>query len=435
MNWRQVRVETVVVETRETIDPQSLDCPLVSHYSIPSLEATGLPELVPPEEILSAKQVLRGGEVMLSRLNPRKARVLRVPEKLDQPTIASGEFVIMQPSGVDGDFLKYTLLSEEVRQHLHSCVQSVTRSHQRIRPEHLLKMPLRVPDFETQVAIRDYVSRETARIDELIAMQQLLIARLDEYRTALITRAVTKGLPPDAAEMAGLDPTPKMKDSGVVWLGEVPGHWQVLQLRRALMEPLAYGANEPADIDDPLYPRYVRITDIDARGSLHPDTFRSLPPDIAAQYLLTEGDLLFARSGATVGKTFLYRSDWGPCAYAGYLIRARFDAEMADVRFVRYFTSSSTYWAWLASAFIQATIQNVSAERYAGLEISLPPVDEQQAIVQYLDAETELIDQLRTKAELSIERLEEYRSAVISAAVTGKLDVRDEALVGAGGGG
>ena len=115
---------------------------------------------------------------------------------------------------------------------------------------------------------------------------------------------------------------PRTKPSGVEWLGDVPEHWEVKRLRRVLAESLQYGANESAELDDPDLPRYVRITDVHENGTLRPDTFRSLPEVIAAPYVLKDGDLLFARSVATSGKTFLYQTSWGICAYAGYLIRA-----------------------------------------------------------------------------------------------------------------
>jgi restriction endonuclease S subunit len=147
---------------------------------------------------------------------------------------------------------------------------------------------------------------------------------------------------------------------------------------------------------------------------------------VAEEYLLHEGDLLFARSGATTGKTFLYRSSWGVCAYAGYLIRARLEVGRAHPEFVRYFTASSVYWQWLSAAFIQATIQNVSADKYAGLLVPQPSVGEQRAIAAFLDRETASLDALVAKVREAIERLKEFRTALISAAVTGKIDVRDE---------
>src|SRR2546428_754166 len=92
-------------------------------------------------------------------------------------------------------------------------------------------------------------------------------------------------------------PYPAYKDSGMEWLGEIPAHWKVRRLKNITTEPLKYGANEPAEHDDTNLPRFIRITDIDEKGSLRNDTFRSLPENIAKPYLLKAGDLLFARSG------------------------------------------------------------------------------------------------------------------------------------------
>lgn len=273
----------------------------------------------------------------------------------------------------------------------------------------------RPPESE-QKAIAAFLDRETAQINALLAKKERLIELLQEERTALITRAVTKGL----------DPNVPMKDSGVEWLGEIPAHWEAKRMKQALSAPLQYGANEAAELDDPDLPRFIRITDIGGNDTLREDTFKSLPADIAEEYLLRDGDLLLARSGATAGKSFLYRRSWGECAYAGYLIRARLDIDVALPEFVRYFTASSSYWQWLSGTFIQATIQNVSAERYASLRIPLPPVREQRAIAAYLDQETARIDALVAKVREAIERLKELRTALIAAAVTGKIDVREE---------
>ena len=215
---------------------------------------------------------------------------------------------------------------------------------------------------------------------------------------------------------------PAYKDSGIAWVGELPAHWEVKRLKHLLVEPLKYGANEPADHTEYNLPRYIRITDIREDGTLRGDSFRSIPEDIAKPYLLVGGDILFARSGATVGKTFRYHPSWGKAAYAGYLIRARLDNIKAESNFVEYFTRSQGYANWLQNNFIQATIQNVSAERYASLSISIPPLLEQRAIAAFLDRETARIDALVAKKERLIELLQEKRTALISHAVTKGLD-------------
>src|SRR5947207_11778636 len=112
-------------------------------------------------------------------------------------------------------------------------------------------------------------------------------------------------------------------DSGVEWLGKIPTHWEVRRIKYLGTEPLKYGANEIAESTDFDLLRYIRITDVNENGTLRDDTFRSLPEKLAKPYMLRYGDLLLARSGATVGKSFLYQESWGRACYAGYLIRLR----------------------------------------------------------------------------------------------------------------
>jgi type I restriction enzyme S subunit len=179
-----------------------------------------------------------------------------------------------------------------------------------------------------------------------------------------------------------------------------------------------YGANEAAVLDDPALPRYIRITDVKADGTLHDDTFRSLEESVAAPYLLQDGDILLARSGATVGKSFQYLASWGRAAYAGYLIRCRPDKSIIFPRFANYYFQTECYWACIRSTLIQATIENFSAEKYKDLTLPLPTKDEQQQIAAFLDWKTGQIDGLIGKKKELLEKLKEKRLAVITQAVT-----------------
>ncbi len=327
---------------------------------------------------------------------------------------------------VDERFLLYLTFSYAFRS-LGTAEMSGAAGQKRVPASFLDNLTPAIPSLDEQRAIAAFLDRETQRIDALVEKKRRLIERLQEYCTALITRTVTRGLPPEAARTAGLDPSPRLKPSGADWLGDVPENWEVLPFQRVLQEPLQYGANEAAELDDPSLPRFVRITDIDRTGRLRDDTFRSLPVDVAEPYILLVGDLLFARSGATVGRTFLYDATSGTCAYAGYLIRARVNRSKAEPKYIWYFSGTKSYMNWLRAVQIQATIQNVSAERYSRMPIPLPAVAEQKAIVTHLDYETGRIDELLGRVECNIERLREYRTALITAAVTGKIDVRDAA--------
>jgi type I restriction enzyme S subunit len=202
------------------------------------------------------------------------------------------------------------------------------------------------------------------------------------------------------------------------WLGALPKRWSRRRLRFAAAEPLMYGANEAAVLDDRSLPRYIRITDVKADGTLHDDTFRSLEEDVAAPFLLNDGDILLARSGATVGKSFQYLASWGRAAYAGYLIRFRPDKDVVFPRFANYYFQTGYYWACINSTLIQATIENFSAEKYKDLNLPLPPQDEQQQIAAFLDWKTGQIDALIARKKELLEKLKEKRLAVITQAVT-----------------
>ena len=95
-----------------------------------------------------------------------------------------------------------------------------------------------------------------------------------------------------------------MRDSGIQWIGEIPAHWDILPFKRCLASHLMFGANETAVSHNPTFPRYIRITDIGENNTLRKDTYKTLSPSVAKDYMLLKGDLLFARSGATVGKTY-----------------------------------------------------------------------------------------------------------------------------------
>lgn len=207
------------------------------------------------------------------------------------------------------------------------------------------------------------------------------------------------------------------KPSGIERIGEIPQNWKVIKWKYLSNEPMVYGANESAELDDRDLPRYIRITDLDSYGNLRNDTFRSLPLDKAKGYMLINGDILLARSGATVGKAYIHKDDLDAC-FAGYLIRFRPNQSKIIPKLVYYYTQTGLYADWIRENTIQATIQNVSAEKYANLSMPVPPIEEQGNIVCFLDNKTSEIDSLIADKEKLIKLLEEKRQAIINEAVT-----------------
>ena len=304
-------------------------------------------------------------------------------------------------------YIKAALLFELLKGTAKTTVES-------IRLPMLKDFPFVIPPFSEQRAIARYLDHVDRRIQRYIEAKEQMIAFLQEARQAIIQRAVTRGLDPDVP----------LKPSGVDWLGDVPAHWEVRRLRYLIDKDLTYGANAAAEYDDPTWPRYLRITDFATDGTLRDDTFRSLPPEIAKDYLVQPGDLLLARSGATVGKAFLVTSEIDQACHAGYLIRARPKHSLIEPKFLFAFTQSSAFTSWKDSTFIISTIQNISAEKYANLTVPTPPLEEQERIVSHLDQATAAIDSAIDNARRQTEHMAEYRASLIAHVVTGKLDVR-----------
>jgi type I restriction enzyme S subunit len=266
------------------------------------------------------------------------------------------------------------------------------------------------PPREEQDKIASHLYYENEKITHFIQTKQRFIELLKEQRQSIITNAVTKGI----------DENVKMKETV---LGEIPEHWEVRRLKFCLNERLKYGANASGDYYNPGWYRYIRITDFTAAGTLDENNKLSLSPENGKDYELKDGDILLARSGATVGKSFQFRivDRDERCCYAGYLIKASPNEDIILSDFLYNYTLSSNYENWKNSIFIKATIENISADKYANLLVTLPPVEEQRGILEHIKAETKTIDIAISKAEREIELIKEYREAMIAEAVTGKM--------------
>lgn len=209
----------------------------------------------------------------------------------------------------------------------------------------------------------------------------------------------------------------EMKDSGIDCIGQIPSDWGLMRFKFCLAEQLKYGANESGVEYQPDLPRYIRITDINSDGTLKEEGKLSLNEEQADGFLLKDGDILFARSGATVGKSFLYKSGYGNSAFAGYLIKASVN-KIVIPEFVNYITQSSYYDIWKDQIFTQATIQNISAEKYNQLPIVIPSKEEQQHIVNFLNKKTDAINSIIQKQKDIVDKLMEYKQSTITQAVT-----------------
>lgn len=286
----------------------------------------------------------------------------------------------------------------------------------------LSNLPITYPTLSEQVSIAAFLDHKTTQIDALIEKKEQLIEKLKLKRQSIINEAVTGKKVWNGH--AWTEPA-EVKDSGIEWLGDIPEHWDIVNLKYLVRDSLQYGANESAELDDPLLPRYIRITDFGDDGKLKSETFKSLPFEKAEGYYLKDGDILFARSGATVGKTFHFKNYKDAACFAGYLIKARADTSKLLSEYLYLYTKTGVYENWKKRIFNQATIQNIGADKYKELPIILPDLEVQRKIALHLEDITSKIDVIIEKVIFSTDKLKLYRQSLISEAVTGKIDVRD----------
>ena len=307
-------------------------------------------------------------------------------------------------------YAKYLL--EVVRIELH--VVATGSTYEAVAVDDVSNLICVVPPLSEQTQIANFLDRKTEQIDELIRIKERRIELLQEQRIALINQAVTKGL----------DPTVEMKPSGMDWIGEIPAHWTITRLKYISNIPVTYGLNIESHRYTTEGIRLIRITDIDEGGDLRQKGVYLSEDCVPQEQTLNSYDLLLSRSGATVGKSYLHLKR-GKYTSAGYLVRFNFDDYWTS-KFIYYITLSHFYKNWLKQQIIISTIQNVNGEKYSNFQLPIPMPQEQKQIVNFLDCKTQQIDELISAEQRKIELLKEYRQSLISEAVTGKIDVRNE---------
>lgn len=189
--------------------------------------------------------------------------------------------------------------------------------------------------------------------------------------------------------------------------------WRTTRLKYLAAAPIANGLGEAAQDSDPSWPRYIRTTDIASARHLHSDRRVSLPPEVARRSMVQANDLLMCAAGS-LGKVYLHQGD-EPACYAGYLVRFRPRLDLVEPRFVAYWSESQPFLDQIAVGAVRSTIDNFSAGKYQQMELSLPSLDEQRRIADFLDAETARIDRLLgLRAMQQTLTLERFRATLVA---------------------
>lgn len=284
---------------------------------------------------------------------------------------------------------------------------------QELSKSNLENTELVLPPLAEQRTIAAYLDRQTAKIDALIAKQRRLLDLLAEKRAALISQAVTKGLNPRA----------EMKDSGVAWLGEIPKHWEVEIVKRHFDIDLGKMLNSANQSEKGFMKPYLRAANIFWEGVWLGDVNKmEFTNQQLKRYRLQKGDLLVTEGGVTVGRSAIWQGELDEVYYQNSINRARPKGSV-PVKFLYYWLYSLKLNGVIDVIADKATFGHLTKEKLQVLPMTVPQIDEAEKITKLLDIKLAQIARIQEKIETIIARLQEYRAALISAVVTGKLQV------------
>lgn len=366
---------------------------------------------------LSKYQIVGVGDLVINKMKAWQGSVA-VSEY--DGIVSPAYFVFRALITTDLRFMHYLMRSIPYFQHYASISSGVRPNQWDLDPDLHRLMPVLVPPLSEQTNIATYLDRETAEIDAFIADQEELIDLLTERRTATITRAVTKGLEPNAP----------MKDSGVEWLGEVPTRWVVAPLKRHLLG-IDQGVSPEAstELADDQSVGVLKAGCVNG-GTFQETQHKRLPEDFAynSKILVNVGDLLVNRASGSpslVGSAAIVRTGNYKLILSDKIFRLRLSSTVFP-NYMEKFLNSTVYRIQVLGAIsgAEGLANNLPSSALRRFLVPVPPVDEQEKITAYLDRETADIDAAITDAREAIALSKERRAAVISAAVTGKIDVR-----------
>ena len=330
---------------------------------------------------------------------------------------AYGVYRLTTSSDATPRYIHYITRSRPFQWELQVRSKGIWTSRLKLTDESFLDTPMPLPSLDEQTAIVRYLDRAADRIRRAISAKERLIGLLTEQRQAVIHRAVTRGL----------DPNVPLRDSGVEWLGDVPAHWESTAVKRhyevQLGKMLQPSPNSPDDVEVPylkaqhVHWNHIRIENAPTMWARHKEV---------KQFGIRQGDLLIVEGGAGATNSGILEKIPDGYIIQNALHRVR-PKRQARNDFLLYMMMSVASSGWFEAINNKATIPHFTKEKLDGLPMPRPPLEEQAAIVRYLDKVTADIDTAINKAQRQIDLLREYRTRLIADVVTGQVDVRGAA--------
>jgi type I restriction enzyme S subunit len=350
-------------------------------------------------------------DILICRLADPVGRSCLAPF-LDTRMITSVDVCILKPKNeLDSRYIVYYLSSDFYLSHMSVISRGSTRN--RVSRTQLGNIRIALPNTKTQKQIADFLDKETTRIDTLIAKKQRQIELLQEKRQAIITQAVTKGL----------DPTVKMKDSGVEWIGEIPEHWDVIRLKYVSLNIVDCPHSTPVYSQDGEYPA-IRTADI-VRGKIILDNTRFVEEDVYFERIQrlkpTAGDIIYSREGERYGMAGEVPEGTSVCL-GQRVMMFRIKKSFSN-RFVMWSLNSESTYNQAKQDTFGSTSPHVNVETIKNFYLPSPPLEELKLISEWIDREIHKTDSTILTVNKSINLLKEYRSSLITHAVSGQIDI------------
>ncbi len=361
------------------------------------------------------KFVLRKGNVIITKDS-------ETPDDIGVPTFVKDDLdnvvcgyhlTMIRPNACCGEFIFRFIQSDRTRKYFELESNGITRYG--LGKPSIENLLLPIPTDSEQTQIAKFLDRKTEQIDELIRVKERRIELLQEQRTALINQAVTKGL----------DPNVEMKPSGVEWIGEIPKGWKAVPLTKYLESIIDYRGRTPEKTADG---RFLVTAKNIRNGRIDYEISQEFTPEDEYQRIMTRGipqvgDVLFTTE-APLGE--VANVDDVSIALAQRIIKFRPKQDFLNPYFLKYWILSYSFQCDLQRYATGSTAVGIKASKLCLLKLNLLPLKEQQQIVDYLDSKTQETNKLIAAERRKIELLKEYRQSLISEAVTGKIDVRNE---------
>lgn len=361
----------------------------------------------------SSYNVFEEGDIVLAKVTPcfENGNIAIAENLVGGKGFGSSELFVIRATGIERKFLFYYFQSSTFKQDGEASMTGAG-GLKRVSPDVLRQNRVLCPPPVTQRRIADYLDRETARINALVAEKESMLALLEEKRAALISSTVTRGLNPDAP----------LKPSDLDWLGDIPAHWDVLRIKHDF-RTIGSGTTPPTNQEE-LYDGDVPwVTTSELRENVVTSTEKQVSEDalreLSALKLYSEGTILFAMYGATIGRLAIL----GVAATVNQAVCALADADRFYGQYVFYALQATR--DILISLATGGGQPNLNAEKVREHQLPCPPIEEQRAIAEFLRREIARSEKISAEIKYSIEKIKVRRLALITAAVTGQISIEE----------